>query len=126
MHRFVMLLSCALPALTLGACAAPEATADVPAIIVEPDAASRAELLGVVRTALHGAEVRLAADALTESSLLSIEPVAPRGLGAPPATGRQLGRPDTFNLVLDGPQCFLIHRNSGLRYLLLDTRCRPE
>ncbi|MEJ2133395.1 MAG: hypothetical protein P8Y95_17615, partial [Gammaproteobacteria bacterium] len=46
---------------------------DVPAVIVEPDPESRAELRQIVSGALHDAPVQLADDALTTSSLLVIE-----------------------------------------------------
>lgn len=95
----------------------------VPALIVEPDATSREELRQIVQTALDGASVTLAPDALTTDSVLSVEHGAPRGLDAPPATGRQLGRPETFRLLLDGPQCVLVHERTGLRWLLLETTC---
>ena len=112
--------------LLLAACAAEPLPEGLPARVVEPDAASRAELHGIVRTALGGREVVLAPDALTTESLLLIEPAPPRGIDAPPATGRQLGRPERFRLVRDGPQCVLIQDSTGLRWLLLDTRCVPE
>jgi len=119
---------CAVPVLLslLAGCASPGVPADIPAVITDADAASRAELKGIVQTAMNGAPVMLAPDALTDSSTLSIERSAPRGIGAPPATGRMLGRPDMFRLVLDGPQCVLIHDQTGLRWLLMETRCRPE
>lgn len=98
----------------------------VPALIVNPDAASRKELREVVQTALNGASVTLAPDALTAASVLSIEHTAPRGIDAPPATGRLLGRPERFRLLLDGPQCVLVHDSTGMRWLLLDTDCVPE
>lgn len=107
----------------LAGCSAEPLPDGVPALIVEPDAASRQELQQVVQTALNGASVALAPDALTADSVLSIEHGAPRGLDAPPATGRQLGRPETFRLLLDGPQCVLVHERTGLRWLLLETTC---
>lgn len=110
----------------LAACSAEPLPEGVPALIVEPDDASRKELRQIVSTALNGADVRLADDALTDSSTLMIEQSAPRGIDAPPATGRQLGRGERFRLVLDGPQCVLVQESTGLRWLLFDTRCRPE
>lgn len=110
----------------LGACRGAPVYEDVPAVIVDPDAASRAELRQVVSTALGGADVTLAPDTLTSDSRLSIERPAPRGIDAPPARGRDLGRPERFRLVLDGPQCVLVHERTGLRWLLLDTDCAAQ
>ena len=117
-------LLAALAALLAG-CSGQPMPEGMPAVIVEPTEASRAELQQVVQTALGVKSVRLAADALTGSSELSIEHPAPRGIGAPPATGRVLGRPELFRLQLDGGRCVLIHERTGLRWLLLDTECQP-
>ena len=31
-----------------------------------------------------------------------------------------------FRLLLDGPQCVLVHDRTGMRWLLFDTDCVPE
>jgi hypothetical protein len=112
-----------LIALTLTGCAARQLPDGEPAVIVNPDAKSRAELQAIVRTALHGAQVTLAADALTDSSILAIEHRAPARIDAPPATGRVLGLGEEFLLLRDGTQCVLKQQSSGLRWLLFDTEC---
>lgn len=99
---------------------------EIPALLVEPDAAARRELQQVISNALHQEDVMIADDALTTSSELSFEPAAPRGINAPPATGRQLGRPEVFRLLRDGPQCLLEHRRTGLRWILADAECVTE
>ena len=76
--------------------------------------------------ALGHDNITLADDALTTSSTLSFEPGAPRGINAPPANGRLLGRPEVFRLLRDGPQCVLVHERTGLRWMLLDTECAAE
>ena len=119
-------MACGAAVAALAACAAEPLPEGVPALLVDPDAASRAELAGVLQNALGATRVTLAPDALTESRELTIERPAPRGLDAPPATGRTLGRPERFRLVRDGPQCVLIQDSTGLRWLLLDARCEPE
>ncbi|MDZ7769433.1 MAG: hypothetical protein U5K38_10335 [Woeseiaceae bacterium] len=110
----------------VAACNSAPVQPDIPAVIVEPDDASRAELRQVVSTALNGADVTLADDALTLESSLSVEHPQHRGIEQQPLRGRDLGRPETFHLVLDGSQCVLVHDNTGLRWLLLDTRCRAQ
>ena len=40
--------------------------------------------------------------------------------------GRDYGQPERFQLVIDGRQCFLVHGNTGLRWLLNETTCTPE
>lgn len=111
----------------LGAChTAPVAPAGEPAVIVDADDASRTELRQVVSTALNGAQVTLADDALTTSSVLYIENNPRRTLDDPRLDGRNLGRPERFDLVLDGNRCTLVHDDTGVRWLLFDTECAPE
>ncbi|MDZ7643429.1 MAG: hypothetical protein U5K76_03870 [Woeseiaceae bacterium] len=116
----------ALLAALLAACSSAPLPAGTPAVIVNPDADSRRELQQVVSAALELPSVQLADDALTTTSVLTLEHAAPRGIDAPPATGRQLGRPERFRLLRDGPQCVLVHDRTGMRWLLLDTECTAE
>ena len=114
---------CAL--LMLVGCGTLRAEADTPAVIVDPTAQSRAELVRAVGAALHGAQVTVADDALTHESALLIERAGrldPNGL---PANGRELGMPERFRLVKSGGQCVLVHERSGKRFALAATSCAP-
>lgn len=117
---------CLLLVLALAGCRSAPLPEGVPAFIVDPDDESRRELRQIVSTALEQPSVQLADDALTDSSVLTVEPTAPRGMNAPPATGRLLDTPERFRLLLDGPQCVLVHERTGMRWLLLDTDCEAE
>jgi hypothetical protein len=97
-----------------------------PARIVNPSAGSRAELRRVVGDMLFGAEITLADDALTDSSVLIVERSRIRSLDNPPLSGRDLGRPERFQLVTTGTLCVLIHENNQARYELLETECVAE
>jgi len=99
---------------------------DRPARIVNPTAESRAELQRVVSEMLFGADVTLAAEALTDSSTLIIERSRIRGLDNVPLTGRDLGEPERFTLVMTGMRCVLIHDRNGARYELRETECAAE
>jgi len=123
MRRRMLIPAAAL----LAACnASPVQESGVAALIVDPDDASRAELRQVVSTALNGTEVTLAPDALTRESSLTLEHQPRQTMQQPALRGRDLGTPQRFQLVLDGTQCTLVHENTGLRWLLLDTECRPQ
>jgi hypothetical protein len=98
----------------------------VPAVISDPTPEGRAELRRVIRGALHGATVTIADDALTETSLLTIERRPPRDLEGEASTGRELGRPLQFLLVLRGSQCFLLRQPDGERFELSSATCQPE
>ena len=99
--------------------------ADQPAIIIDPDDASRASLQQTVNTAL-GTEVLLADDALTGTSLLVIERNPPRSIDSPPVQGRNMGTPIQLRLVTDGSQCMLVDQRNGARYALKNTTCAAE
>ena len=113
-------------ALLAPACNTLSAAGDVPAVISEPSSQSRAELFQVVSSALNGVPIILADDALTHSSLLTIERNPPRDLQGRPLTGRKLGRPEQFRLVINGSDCIVVHETDGKRYELSETSCRPE
>lgn len=92
-------------------------------MLVDPTAETRAELAAVVSDALRAPRVTLANDALTRTSVLTVEPAGTRGLRSPPATGRMLGSPARFDLVIEGSRCVLVHADA--RYALHSARCVP-
>ena len=67
---------------------------------------------------MDGREVRLAGSALTDDSLLIIEPAH--------LMGRDLRRPEQFRLVLSGSTCVLLHQGVDARYELTETNCTAE
>lgn len=106
--------------------AANSSEVDVPAVIVDPDEQTRSELLAAVSGALNGRPVTLASDALTSSSLLTVERKSHENLEGRPATGRMLESPEQFRLVKSKSHCILIHLGSGKRMPLEHGKCTPE
>ena len=119
--------SAACAAILLSGCQSMNAGADVPAVIVNADDASRAALQATVNGLFAGRDVMLADDALTTSSVLLLEH-GPRGqmAGDSPATGRIVEEPLRLRLVKNGDDCVLIDPRDDSRHLLADTSCRPE
>lgn len=99
---------------------------NVPAVIVNPTAASRAELRQAVSELLGGADVMLADDALTQTSILTIERRRSGTLDKPPLSGRDLGSPERFHLLLTGTGCVLVHESDEATVPLTETDCVPE
>jgi len=107
-------------------CQTMNASADVPAVITDPDEASHAALKAALADSFGGLDVVIADDALTNSSLLSLEH-GPRGsLDNPPATGRVLEKPIRFRLVKNGDECVLLDLRDESRHVLAETDCAPE
>ena len=121
------LLPCAIAfAAFLAGCASTDTSLDVAALRTNVDDRSTRELQGVVSSALDGVAVTIAEDALTRESTLIIERGLRRSVDRGPELGRDLGRPNHFRLILDSRQCFLVHEETGLRWMLADTECTPE
>lgn len=98
---------------------------DIPALIVNPDQASRNELKNAVSSALNGADITLADNALTRDSRLFIERKQRNTLETSPVLGRDLGKPEVFQLVLSGSKCVLVQQGNEKRWALPKTRCKP-
>lgn len=124
MTRFPALRPLAAAFLVAGCLSGP-GLADQPARIVDPTEASRAELRRVVGDALHADDVKLAGDALTETSVLVIERSRVRSLENPPLSGRDLGTPERFRLVIRDGRCVLIHERNEQPFELPSTDCAP-
>lgn len=102
------------------------ANPDLPALIIQPNDDSRAALQATLSDIFGGYEIRLASDALTRSSLLTLETGVQKTFGDQPATGRILSEPYKFELIKNGDNCTLIDLRDGTRHVLADTTCIPE
>ena len=95
-----------------------------PAVIVNVDAESRADLIKALTAALNGASVSLAEDALSRKDTLIVERKPIKDARGNLIQGRELGVPDRFNLLINDGQCVLVHQNSGQRWRLENTECK--
>ena len=111
--------------LGLAACATATGRPDLPAMLTNPTAESRAELARRVSGVLHGAQITLADDALTRDSTLIVERTRPRTPDGVPLNGREMGRPEHFRLVKNGSRCVLVHEGTGKRRTLKAATCSP-
>lgn len=111
--------------LLLGGCESLRGDEEVPALITQPTAESRAELVSALRQALNGAPVTIADDALTRDSVLIIERAARDATGAR-LDGRDTGRPERFQLLKTGSDCVLVHERTGNRTKLTSASCQRE
>lgn len=114
-----------LSAFLLSACTTLQAQPDVAALITNPSAESRADLQSAVTAALNVASITLADDALTQTSILIIDRTRPRDAGGRQLSGRDVGKPEQFQLVKQGARCVLVHQASGKRFDLPKTTCKP-
>src|SRR5487761_2442753 len=119
-------LQIAIALCAITACTTNPAAKDVPAIIVRPDAQSRADLQSAVSKALNRTSVTLADDALTRDSSLSMERARLRDPQQGIAQGRETRMPEHFRLVESGHHCVLIHERTGQRMELANTRCAAK
>lgn len=125
MNRLMRALTLGFCAVTFAGCKNVAPDAEQAAVIIGPDAASRAALQETVNAALH-TDVTLADDALTNTSVLSIERRTPQSIEGSPALGRNMEMPIQFRLVTDGTNCILIDQRDASRHILADTRCVAE
>lgn len=110
----------------LSGCQGLTANTDLPALIVQPNEASRAALKATLSGLFGGQEITLADNALTQSSMLSLEMNLRKQLSSQLAIGRVVTGPLSFQLIKNKNGCFLIDSRDGKRYLLIDTTCAPE
>lgn len=95
-------------------------------MLTNPTPAGRAELLRVVQGALNGAPLTLAQDALTRDSVLIIDRTERRDAEGRRLVGREMGRPERFQLFKSGSRCILVHERTGQRRELTSVTCAPR
>jgi len=110
----------------LGGCHPRLAPPDVPAVLTNPTAETRAELAGAVSRALNGAPVTIADSALTADDVLIVERTPRRDGRGLEIDGRVNGRPERFRLLKSGSRCVLVHEGSGQRWPLESATCSPR
>jgi hypothetical protein len=98
---------------------------DIAARITNPGTESRAALQDAVNDALDR-DVMLAPDALTDSSVLTIERNPPQSMENLPAQGRNMDMPMQFRLVRNDGDCVLIYTADDSRRKLANTSCVAE
>jgi hypothetical protein len=120
-------LAAAIPViLAVAACHTPTAGSDLPALIVRPDEASKMALEKTLTGLFGDHPVALADDALTQSSMLTLDITPRQSVGGEAVLGRVLQGPYRFQLVKRQDNCFLVDLRDGKRYLLRNTSCTPE
>jgi hypothetical protein len=67
--------------------------------------------------------VTLADDALTTSNIISLGHANIRDPAGRPLNGRELSRPETFELFMRGSRCVLVRLKNGHAWRLRHTRC---
>ena len=105
------------------ACAVRPEALRTPAVIVNPTADTGAELERVIRNAIGDVPVTLADDALTTSNMLSLEHARPRDPDGRLLNGRELTRPETFELFKRGSRCVLVQSKTGREWTLHHVKC---
>jgi len=98
---------------------------DRPARIVNPDDTSRAALQEAVDSAF-GSSVILADNALTDTSLLTIERSPRPTMENPNPLGLNMEMPLQLRLVINGEDCVLVDQRDATRYTLANTSCEAE
>ena len=96
---------------------------EAPAVIINPSAQSVKELRRVIQRALPGIAVTLADDALTQSSFLSLEHSHGRSPMDQALNGRDLSRPEIFELFNRSSRCILKQLSTGRSFELQHVRC---
>lgn len=112
-------------ALTAIGCQTFGSNVDTPARIVNADDASRAALQEAVNTAF-GTNVTISDDALTDSSLLTIERSPRPTIDNPNPVGRNMEMPFQLRLYVNGSDCVLVDQRDRKRYVLANTTCEAE
>jgi hypothetical protein len=122
-HRIALAGLAVLELQSLPACAVLPDSLGTPAVIAGPTAESRRELARIIHEALGDVPVTLADDALTDSSLLSFEHALRRDPEGRTLNGRDLSRPETFELFKRGSHCVLVRLKTGRSWTLHHTPC---
>ncbi|AQS37425.1 hypothetical protein Sps_02267 [Shewanella psychrophila] len=97
-----------------------------PAVITIPSQASNQELQLAIGELLNAPRVRIATDAFTRSSLLSIEKTPHQDPSGNMIMGRNFEMPVMIQLMISNNTCYVRDENSGRSQPLPETQCQAE
>ena len=92
-------------------------------MIADPSAESRLELARVIHEAVGDVPVTLADDALTGGNLLTLEHALRQDPLGRTLNGREVTRPETFELFKRGSRCVLIQAKTRREWTLRHAHC---
>ena len=96
------------------------------AVLVDVTPAVHATIESAISAALPGMQITVAPDALSQTSLLTLERPVRQRLDGEAGLDRRLDTPERFRLVVNDGRCVLIHEAKSTRYPLDGARCTPE
>jgi hypothetical protein len=96
------------------------------AVVILSTAASHETINNTISSALDDRSVRIARNAFTESSLISLEPAVRPGVGQGDASGMTRGKPEQFRLLRTRTGCELQRVSTAQTYTLDGVQCRRE
>ena len=117
MNLLPRLLVASLPLLVACYATSQGEQAGVPALL-EPGMESPADIEQAVANLVQQQDVALAGDVFTASSLLVLE--------RSQHSGREMGRPEQIQLMLDAQGCYLLRTSTAQTARLAKVRCRAE
>ncbi len=109
---------------SLSACSSLEIRHESAAVIDNASGETKAELEAIISRILKKPKVTIAEDALTESDILIISRTPKRNLRLNPVLGRSREKPNRFQLVKIGQDCYLKYEATQERCKLEKTSCR--
>lgn len=99
---------------------------EVPARLTEPSADARAELQTIIASAARVHQLTLAEHPFADSHILILETTPRRDPQGNRLPGRDLSKPERFQLLVSGEDCILLQEKTGERWILREARCLPE
>lgn len=97
----------------------------VDALLAVEDVQSRTVVQMAMQEALGISKIRLARDAFSKNSLLTLEPRVSRKIGRPEADARIPGPPEQFRLQMFDGHCALLRVRTGESIPLVEVLCQP-
>ena len=93
------------------------------AVLSNPSPESLLAVTKAVSTAIDGQSVKLASDSLTTTNILTVMTNTQSTMEQNPINGRIMQRPQHFQLMLRGTECFLVHDETAKEYILENIKC---
>ena len=110
--------------LALFACKTITTVEPVEALLVDMNEDIKLQITKIVSDSMAGKSVRIADSVFSADSRMSVATNMTTTFEGNPINGRVTERPQHYQLMLRGQDCYILHEETGAEYPLLDVACK--
>ena len=122
--KLISIVFLALITFALVACKTMPEQEPVKALLTEMTEATQLQIVKAVSTSMNGKSVKISENSFSTDNRITVATNMSATFDGNPINGRVTERPQHYQLMLRGQDCYILHEETGAEYPLLDVACK--